>query len=557
MLVHLSVHNYAIVEHLDLELQRGMTVISGETGAGKSIMLDALGLALGDRADSSVVRQGADKADILASFDLADIPDAQVWLAARDLDNDGPCILRRVITAEGRSRGYINGSPCPQGDLKALGELLIDIHSQHEHQSLLKPDTHRRLLDEYAGAQELARQVHLAAQRWKQTRQTLDRLSNASDEQRARHQLLSYQLEELENLALGEHELEQLEQEHKNLANAGQLLGACQQVMELCSENDAGNVLSALTSSLQRLTAFQGQSGALGEAVNLLASAQIQVEEAVGELNRFIDHFDADPQRQQALEERLDAIYSLARKHRVQPAELPELQQRLLSELESLNADDEAVERLGEELEAYARHYLEKAEELSRVRQAAATCLGEAVEDEIQRLGMPGGRFSVVLKPVAPGENPPHGLELVEFLVSANPGQPPRALAKVASGGELSRISLAIQVITAQTSRTPTLVFDEVDVGIGGPTAEIVGQLLRRLGERGQVLTVTHLPQVAAQGHNHLFVHKARGVDETRTAVAELNGDARVEEIARMLGGVDLTEQSLAHARQMVSTAQA
>ena len=557
MLVHLSVHNYAIVEHLDLELQRGMTVISGETGAGKSIMLDALGLALGDRADSSVVRQGADKADILASFDLADIPDAQAWLAARDLDNDGPCILRRVITAEGRSRGYINGSPCPQGDLKALGELLIDIHSQHEHQSLLKPDTHRRLLDEYAGAQELARQIHLAAQRWKQTRQTLDRLSNASDEQRARHQLLSYQLEELENLALGEHELEQLEQEHKNLANAGQLLGACQQVMELCSENDAGNVLSALTSSLQRLTAFQGQSGALGEAVNLLASAQIQVEEAVGELNRFIDHFDADPQRQQALEERLDAIYSLARKHRVQPAELPELQQRLLSELESLNADDEAVERLGEELEAYARHYLEKAEELSRVRQAAATCLGEAVEDEIQRLGMPGGRFSVVLKPVAPGENPPHGLELVEFLVSANPGQPPRALAKVASGGELSRISLAIQVITAQTSRTPTLVFDEVDVGIGGPTAEIVGQLLRRLGERGQVLTVTHLPQVAAQGHNHLFVHKARGADETRTAVAELNGDARVEEIARMLGGVDLTEQSLAHARQMVSTAQA
>lgn len=557
MLVHLSVHNYAIVEHLDLELQRGMTVISGETGAGKSIMLDALGLALGDRADSSVVRQGADKADILASFDLADIPDAQAWLAARDLDNDGPCILRRVITAEGRSRGYINGSPCPQGDLKALGELLIDIHSQHEHQSLLKPDTHRRLLDEYAGAQELARQVHLAAQRWKQTRQTLDRLSNASDEQRARHQLLSYQLEELENLALGEHELEQLEQEHKNLANAGQLLGACQQVMELCSENDAGNVLSALTSSLQRLTAFQGQSGALGEAVNLLASAQIQVEEAVGELNRFIDHFDADPRRQQALEERLDAIYSLARKHRVQPAELPELQQRLLSELESLNADDEAVERLGEELEAYARHYLEKAEELSRVRQAAATCLGEAVEDEIQRLGMPGGRFSVVLKPVTPGENPPHGLELVEFLVSANPGQPPRALAKVASGGELSRISLAIQVITAQTSRTPTLVFDEVDVGIGGPTAEIVGQLLRRLGERGQVLTVTHLPQVAAQGHNHLFVHKARGADETRTAVAELNGDARVEEIARMLGGVELTEQSLAHARQMVSTAQA
>ncbi len=557
MLVHLSVHNYAIVEHLDLELKRGMSVISGETGAGKSIMLDALGLALGDRADSSVVRLGADKADILASFDLDDIPDARTWLAERDLDNDGPCILRRVITAEGRSRGYINGAPCPQGDLKALGELLIDIHSQHEHQSLLKPDTHRRLLDEYSAGQELARQVQLAAQRWRQTQQALERLSNSSDEQRARQQLLSYQLEELENLALAEGELEQLEQEHKNLANAGQLLDACRQVTELCSESDAGNVLSALTSSLQRLAAFQNQAGALGEAVNLLASAQIQVEEAVGELNRFVDHFDADPQRQQALEERLDTIYTLARKHRVQPVDLVALQQRLLDELEGLNADDEAIERLGEELAAYARHYEEKATELSRIRQAAAGELSLAVEAEIQRLGMPGGRFSVTLKPVAEGDYTPYGFEQVEFLVSANPGQPLRPLAKVASGGELSRISLAIQVITAQTSRVPTLVFDEVDVGIGGPTAEIVGQLLRRLGERGQVLTVTHLPQVAAQGHHHLFVHKARDSEQTRTAVAELHGRGRIEEIARMLGGVDLTEQSLAHAQQMVTAAQA
>ncbi|UPQ83645.1 DNA repair protein RecN [Pseudomonas knackmussii] len=557
MLIHLSVHNYAIVEHLDLELKRGMSVISGETGAGKSIMLDALGLTLGDRADNSVVRIGADKADILASFDLDDIPDARAWLAERDLDNEGPCILRRVITAEGRSRGYINGTPCPQGDLKALGELLIDIHSQHEHQSLLKLDTHRRLLDEYGGSQDLARQVQLAAQRWRQTRQTLERLSNTSDEQRARHQLLSYQLEELETLALGENELEQLEHEHKNLANAEHLLGACRQVIDLCSESDAGNVLSALTSSLQRLTGFQNQPGALGEAVNLLSSAQIQVEEAVGELNRFLDHFDSDPQRQQALEERLDSIYTLARKHRVQPQELPGLQQSLFEELEGLNADDDALEQLGEELAAYAHHYQEKAEALSGARQQAAESLAVAVETEIQRLGMPGGKFSVVLKPTTAGDLMPHGLEQVEFLVSANPGQPLRPLAKVASGGELSRISLAIQVITAQTSRTPTLVFDEVDVGIGGPTAEVVGQLLRRLGERGQVLTVTHLPQVAAQGHHHLFVHKARGRDETHTAVAALDGSERVEEIARMLGGVDLTEQALAHARQMIGSAQA
>jgi DNA repair protein RecN (Recombination protein N) len=557
MLVHLSVHNYAIVEHLDLELDAGMSVISGETGAGKSIMLDALGLTLGDRADSGVVRPGADKADILASFDLHDIPEARAWLAERDLDNDGPCILRRVITAEGRSRGYINGSPCPQGDLKALGELLIDIHSQHEHQSLLKPDTHRRLLDEYAGSQELARQVQLAAQRWKQTRNELERIANIGDEQRARHQLLSYQLEELDNLALGEDELEQLEQEHKNLTNAESLLSACRLVIEQCSENDAGNVLSALTSSLNRLSAFQGQPGALSEATNLLASAQIQVEEAVGELNRFLDHFDADPERLQQMEERLDAIYTLARKHRIQPTELGAMQHQLFEELESLNADDQAAERLSDELAAFERHYQEKAAELSTLRNSAADQLARAVEQEMQNLGMPGGRFNIKLSANSSSEPHPNGLEQLEFLVSANPGQPLKALAKVASGGELSRISLAIQVITAQTSRVPTLVFDEVDVGIGGPTAEVVGQLLRRLGERGQVLTVTHLPQVAAQGHQHLFVHKVRDSDATRTAVSKLDSAQRVEEIARMLGGVDLTEESLAHARKMVSSAQA
>ncbi|WP_394238733.1 DNA repair protein RecN [Pseudomonas anguilliseptica] len=557
MLVHLSVHNYAIVEHLDLELDAGMSVISGETGAGKSIMLDALGLTLGDRADSGVVRPGADKADILASFDLHDIPEARAWLAERDLDNDGPCILRRVITAEGRSRGYINGSPSPQGDLKALGELLIDIHSQHEHQSLLKPDTHRRLLDEYAGSQELARQVQLAAQRWKQTKNELERVSSIGDEQRARHQLLSYQLEELDNLALGEDELDNLEQEHKNLTNAESLLSACRLVIEQCSENDAGNVLSALTSSLNRLGAFQGQPGALSEATNLLASAQIQVEEAVGELNRFLDHFDADPERLQQMEERLDAIYTLARKHRIQPTELGAMQQQLFEELESLNADDQAAERLSDELAAFERHYQEKAAELSTLRNNAASQLASAVEQEMQTLGMPGGRFNIKLSANSNSEPHPNGLEQLEFLVSANPGQPLKALAKVASGGELSRISLAIQVITAQTSRVPTLVFDEVDVGIGGPTAEVVGQLLRRLGERGQVLTVTHLPQVAAQGHQHLFVHKVRERDATRTAVSKLSPAQRVEEIARMLGGVDLTEESLAHARQMVGSAQA
>ena len=552
MLVHLSIRNYAIVEQLDLELRGGMSVITGETGAGKSIMLDALGLALGDRAGGDVVRPGADKADVLASFDLGDIPEARDWLAARDLEGDGPCILRRVITREGRSRAYINGTPCPLGDLKLLGERLIDIHSQHEHQSLLKPDTHRRLLDAYAGADEAARQVQLAAQRWRQTRNELQRLAGSSEEQHARQQLLSYQLEELDNLALGADELTDLEHEHKTLSNAGALLGACRQVIDLCSESDGGNVLSALGSSLQRLGGSHGQPAALEEAINLLASAQIQVEEAVSSLNRFVDHFEADPQRLQQIEERLDTIYSLARKHRVQPAELGELQERLRGELAGRDADDAAAERLGAELASYAPHYHERAGELSILRRDAATRLAAAVEAEMQRLGMPGGRFAIVLQPAASEEPQPHGLEQVEFQVSANPGQPLRGLAKVASGGELSRISLAIQVITAQTSRIPTLVFDEVDVGIGGPTAEVVGQLLRRLGARGQVLTVTHLPQVAAYGHQHLFVHKQRGSDETRTAVAELGPSQRIEEVARMLGGLDLTHESLAHARQLI-----
>ncbi|THG80685.1 DNA repair protein RecN [Pseudomonas sp. A-1] len=555
MLAHLSIRNYAIVEQLDLELRPGMSVITGETGAGKSIMLDALGLALGDRADSGVVRPGADKADILASFELGEIAEARQWLAERDLDNDGPCILRRVITVEGRSRAYINGTPCPLGDLKSLGELLIDIHSQHEHQSLLKPDTHRRLLDAYAGAGELARQVQLAAQRWRQTRSELQRLSQSSEEQRARQQLLSYQLEELDNLALGAGELEALEQEQRTLGNAEALLGACRQVIDICSENDGGTVLGSLRCSVQRLSAGQGQPAALEEAITLLASAQIQVEEAVSSLNRFIDHFDADPRRLQQVEERLDSIYSLARKHRVQPAELAELQQRLRDELAGLHAGDEAIERLGEELAAYARHYQERAGELSARRRDAAGRLAAAVETEMQRLGMPGGRFAIALQPQAGEEPQPHGQEQVEFQVSANPGQPLKNIARVASGGELSRISLAIQVITAQTSRTPTLVFDEVDVGIGGPTAEVVGQLLRRLGERGQVITVTHLPQVAAQGHQHLFVHKQRGSDATRTAVAVLGPHQRIEEVARMLGGLDLTRESLAHARKMITSA--
>lgn len=554
MLTHLAVNNYAIVDHLELELERGMSVVTGETGAGKSIMLDALALTLGDRADSGTVRPGAANADILATFDITAIPEATQWLTERDLNTDeGQVILRRVVTAEGRSRGYINGSPCPQQDLKALGSMLIDIHSQHEHQSLLKTDTHRRLLDNFAAAGDLARQVQLAAQRCRQTQQALQQASDMTEEQNARTQLLTYQLEELNNLSLQEGELDQLEREQRELANADLIMHSCQEIIDLCREDDKGSVLQALSSSLSRLSGLREHGRSIEEAHDLLTGAQIQVEEAVGELVRYMDHFEADPQRQQEVEERMGTIHDLARKHRINADQLLALQQQLIDELETIQQQGADQERLKEELQAYREHYQALANKLSTARQKAAVKLAKAVTSEVQQLGMPGGRVEVELKPLDPQQYSPHGLESIEFMISANPGQPAKPLAKVASGGELSRISLGIQVITAQTSRVPTLVFDEVDVGIGGPTAEIVGKLLRQLGERGQVVTVTHLPQVAAQGHQHLFVRKEQKRNSTRTCIDKLDHEGRVHEVARMLGGIELTEESLAHARRQLA----
>ena len=464
--------------------------------------------------------------------------------------------MRRVITREGRSRAYINGTPCPVADLKALGELLIDIHSQHEHQSLLKTDTHRRLLDEFAGATEHSRAVQSIAQRWRHTQQQLEQLSANEEEQRARRQLLTYQLEELDILAVNPEEVEQLEQEHKSLSNSESLLENCRQIIDTCSDNDSSNVLSIVGSLLQRARAISAAPQAFVQATELLASAHIQIEEAVSEFNNFVDDFDADPQRQQWIEERLDSIYTLARKHRVMPEQLHELQAQLQTELEALDADDASLEHLEQAAALLVTEYTQKAQVLTKRRGSAAKKLASAVMQQLQMLGMPDGQFSVVLKSLDSDAPSVYGQENIEFLVSANPGQPLRGLAKVASGGDLSRISLAIQVITAQTSRVPTLVFDEVDVGIGGPTAEIVGQLLRQLGESGQVLTVTHLPQVAAQGHQHLFVHKERRQKSTHTAVKLLTHEERVEEVARMLGGIDLTDESLLHARKILDSAQ-
>lgn len=553
MLTHLSIQNFTLVDHLDLDLKPGMTVITGETGSGKSIMLEALGQTLGDRADGQRVRQGAQRADISASFDTSKIRVANKWLKEHDLQQDetpSECLLRRVISSDGKSKAYINGQPVTLQQLRTLGEMLIDIHSQHEHQSLLLKDTHRRLLDEFANQAELARQVRQAFREWQSRLEHYLHLRDNAAEVSARFQLLNYQVQELDQLGLKSGEMEALEVEQRTLANAEDILRGSQQLAAICSDDEQGLSIN-LHRALHILRAMPEKTAALQEADQLLTSAQIQVQEAQHEIEHHIDGFALDPERLAFVEERLSAIYDIARKHRITPEQLPELIAQLSSELAELQGGDARLDVLEQQVNEAERQYRQLAETLSAQRQKAGVKLAKQVNAQLQKLGMENAHLLVSLIPF--NDKPSlHGLEDVEFLISTNPGQPPRPLNKVASGGELSRISLAIQVITAQTSATPTLVFDEVDVGIGGATADVVGNLLRQLGEKGQVICVTHLAQVASKGHQHLQVSKTARKNSAESTLVELSGDAKVEEIARMLGGAKVTEQSLAHAREIL-----
>lgn len=553
MLNQLTIRDFAIVETLELELNNGMTVVSGETGAGKSIMLDALGLTLGNRAESGAVRHGADKTDISASFALETIPEASTWLNENDLENDGECILRRVITKEGRSRCYINGRPTPAAMVKELGQHLIAIHGQHEHQRLLKKDYHRTLLDEFGTQTKLAEQVRQEFNQWQKLDSELKRLSEQSDEQTARVQLLSYQIEELDQLALEEGELKQLEEEQKTLANAENIITTGQQLISITSDSEDNNCSQLLNHCLSLLQDMQSESPSVRQANEMLNSALIQVEEAGNEIRHFLDRVEINPERQQEVEERLSSIFDIARKHKVTPDHLPEFHRALSEELAGLSRSDEALEQLAIDAETAKNRYSEAAEKLSAKRANSAAKISKLVDQQLHSLGMPSAELSVALNKLEkPGAN---GLEDVEFLIITNKGQPAKPLAKIASGGELSRISLAIQVITAQTSTTPTLIFDEVDVGIGGAIAEVVGKLLRQLGESAQILTVTHQPQVASQGHQHLFVSKRSDQTNTHTQITELDRNNRIQEVARMLGGIDITERSMEHAKEMLGMA--
>lgn len=555
MLTHISIKNFAIADQVELEIKPGMTTITGETGAGKSITLDALGLALGDRADSGLVRHGADKADIHATFDIANLPHVQKWLDEKELRSDDECLLRRVISKEGRSRAYINGSPVTLGDIKHLGEQLIDIHSQHEHQSLLKKDTHRHLLDSFAGATELGSRVKSAYRAWQNLDEHIAALEAQNSEQEAKIQLLKYQIEEFDALALQANELEQLETEQKNLANAEHNLATGQQALDLCAgadyNSESSNLLDMLGQALALVEKIEGAGESQSTIRELISSAQINIEEAKHELQDYLNRFEVNPARLNEVEERLNSLYDIARKHRVKPQQLLETHQALMTELEQIDCSEEKLAELHQERDELLAQYQQAADKLSATRTKSAKKLTKEVESQLQKLGMQHCQFTVDLTT----NNQPHpfGHESIEFLIAPNPGQPAQPMIKIASGGELSRISLAIQVVTATTSTTPTLCFDEVDVGIGGGTAEVVGNLLRQLGESTQVLCVTHQAQVASKGHQHWRVSKSADKQATFTQVETLSGENQINEIARMLGGIEITDKTREHAAEMLN----
>ena len=550
MLNRIFVKDLAIVRSLELELASGLTALTGETGAGKSILIDALGLALGDKADTGLIRAGCDCAEVVADFDLAGLPLVRAWLAEQQLEAGGECLVRRRLVRNGRSRAYINAHPATAAQLQALGERLVDIHGQHAHQSLLRPAAQRDLLDAYAGLTREAAEVARCFHHFQDLARRLDSARTQSAERQARRALLDFQVQELAALALSTNELEILDREQRRLAHLGQLQETSGRLLDQLYESDSSlhDTLSRAGIELGELTAIEP---ALEEVRELLEGATIQIGEAAASLRHYLESLELDPALAEQVEARLSRIHDLARKYRVLPARLPALLEQWQEEIERLRAAEESQETLIAERDAAEAAFLSAAQTLSARRAPAARRLAQTVTASMQELGMNGGCFEVDCRTGA--GSGAHGLDRIAFQVSANPGQPLQPLARVVSGGELSRISLGIQVAAAECAQVPVLIFDEVDVGIGGAVAEIVGRLLRTLGASRQVLCVTHLPQVAAQAHHHLRVHKQRRAGQTYTDIESLEARARVQEIARMLAGMEITDKTLAHAQEMVS----
>ena len=559
MLSHLSVKNFAVVKEVNIAFESGMTAVTGETGAGKSIAIDALSLCMGERADASAVRKGADKAEIIAYFSLLDSPKARDWLDENELvldDDANTCFIRRLISKEGRSKAFINGVPVALQQLKQLGQHLIAIHGQNTHLQLLKDDVQRKLVDDFAANHKALEDTRAAYQHWQALAKELNRLQEAAQQRADREQLLSYQVSELDEFALEDGEFTELEAEHKRLSNGQTLLEQAQMSFYNLYESDEFNALKAIQTSMDKLADLQDHDPALAPIVTMLNDASIQVEEAAHELRSYCDHLEIDPLRLQQVEKRYSTALELARKHQVMAEELYAYHQTLSSELANLTADSERLDELNAELEAAHQAFLASSKALSESRVKAAAKLAKQVEVQIRTLNMPHATFTIDVAYNPTAKPSAIGMDEIAMLVSTNPGQAADRLDKVVSGGELSRIGLALQVISRDSDLTPTLIFDEVDTGISGPTASIVGQLLRRLGKENQVMCVTHLPQVAAQAHNQLFVTKTTDGNETQTHILALTEQARIDELARLLAGDKITPNALANARELLENVQ-
>lgn len=557
MLVHLSIKNFAVVKQLSVSLQDGLTAITGETGAGKSIAIDALSLCMGERADAGAVRKEADKAEIVAHFSLQGQTHAQAWLDEHELSADddvNSCFIRRIISKEGRSKAFINGVPVSLQQLKVFGQFLLVIHGQNTHLQLLKEDYQRRLVDSYAGHSEELNKVSAGYRNWKAMQAELDELQQQAQMRADRQQLLAYQVLELDEFALAEGEFGELEIEHKRLSNGQSLLEQAQTSAFHLYDNDEANALSIIQTSLDNLAELEEHDAALTPIISMLNDAAIQVEEAARELRSYCDHLEIDPLRLQQVENRFSKAMELARKHQVMPDELYAHHQLLASEFASLSEQEDRLEGLLAQVDKAKAAYLDATLALSASRQQAANALATEIQQQIRHMNMPHAQVAIQVIYDQDRKPASSGLDTVEMLVSTNPGQALDKLDKVVSGGELSRIGLAIQVIASDQNATPTMIFDEVDTGISGPTASIVGGLLRKLGKQSQVMCVTHLPQVAAQAHNQLFVTKLTDGETTETHMLALTQQDRVDELARLLAGDKITESALANARELLKS---
>jgi DNA repair protein RecN (Recombination protein N) len=555
MLRHLQIRDFAIIEATELEFTPGLTVLTGETGAGKSIMVDALEFLAGGRAGSDCIRAGAERADVSATLDASGVAgDLRHLLDEQAIEAGGEIVLRRSLGSDGRSRNWINGQSVPLQVLRNVAALLIDIHGQHEFQSLLRPSVQRQLLDNFGQHTSLVSEVHAAHSFWVALVDRAVKLESAARDRDARLDLLRFQVQELAALQLKEGEFAALHADRDRASHHGKLLEAARQASELLYDAEGGNAHALLARAQSALRPVAGVDARLAALLPLLDESAVRIKEAAQSLAHYLDALDLDPARTDQIERRLAAVEELARKHRVAPEALIARHLTLVAELEELENSAANLGAVQAQLKAARATYQERARALTVARDGAARRLAKAISTRMQELGMAGGRFFVAVEPSPDAEPAAHGADRIEFRVTTNPGQPQRALAKVASGGELSRLSLAVQV-SCLKDRAPCMIFDEVDAGIGGRVAEIVGRELRALASDAQVLCVTHLPQVAAQGHQHLRVSKLTDGKSTRTAVTSMHGDSRIEEIARMLGGIDITDRARAHAAEMLAAA--